>query len=98
MFTKMRTVDGLPRGLTSPWGDVYETDELGVVEVPSDLAGRPPKGDPGDADFDPGEGYLAQVDVWEPGGRTKPTKARQALKRDVTAPEGAEAGTAGEEA
>lgn len=38
------------------------------VEVPDELAGRVPTGKPGDEDYDPGEGLLAQTDVWRPVG------------------------------
>lgn len=41
-----------------------EVEFGGTVEVDAELAGRPPKGEPGDDDHDPGAGLLAQVDVW----------------------------------
>ena len=43
-------------------GDVAPGETL---EVPAAVAGRPPAGTPGEDDFDPGAGLLAQVDVWE---------------------------------
>ena len=52
-----------------------------TVEVPAEIAGRPPKGDrfvdAGAAnpvrnpDFDPGEGLLAQPDAWQPAKASK---------------------------
>ncbi len=39
-----------------------------VVTVPASVAGRSPSGVRGDADFDPGEGLLAQVDNWALAG------------------------------
>lgn len=48
-----------------PWhGESFVTDEYDDVEVPDELAGRPPSGDPEDDNYDPGEGLLAQVDAW----------------------------------
>jgi hypothetical protein len=42
----------------------------GFLEVPTDVAGRAPKGEPGDEDYDPGEGFLAQVNVWKLAPKT----------------------------
>jgi hypothetical protein len=36
-----------------------------VFEIDADIAGRPPSGDPGSDDYDPGEGLLAQVGNYE---------------------------------
>lgn len=42
------------------------------IEVPDELAGRPPGGSPGEEGYDPGEGLLAQS-CWSPGpGRRAP--------------------------
>lgn len=35
------------------------------IEVESEHAGQPPKGDAGEKGFDPGSGMLAQTDVWQ---------------------------------
>lgn len=45
-----------------------------VVEVPADLAGKPPKGEPDHKTYDPGSGLLAQTDVWEPGPKSVPAE------------------------
>lgn len=39
----------------------------GEVEVPNDLAGREPKGEPGTDGYDPGSGLLAQ-EQWRKAG------------------------------
>lgn len=36
------------------------------IEVDSEHAGHPPKGNPGDEGFDAGSGMLALTDVWQP--------------------------------
>lgn len=46
---------------------------LGVaVEVPDDIAGRPPKGKPDADGYDPGEGLLALAHKWRPALKKDP--------------------------
>jgi len=41
------------------------------LDVPDEIAGRAASGEPGAEGYDPGEGLLAQVGVWErAGGRS----------------------------
>lgn len=44
-------------GQSCPFGE--------TVDVPDEVAGRPPSGTPGTKGYDPGEGLLAQTDVWQ---------------------------------
>jgi hypothetical protein len=56
------------------------------IEVDDDLAGRPPKGDPLDADgnpnpdYDYGEGLLAQPDNWQPAKKSTGSKSEENVK------------------
>jgi len=45
----------------------HDVERGHIIEVPADVAGRPPAGEHGDEDYDPGEGLLAQVDNWVAG-------------------------------
>lgn len=65
----------------APFVGVDEFPDLDVVvargvptDVPDEVAGRPPKGAPGDEKYDPGEGLLAQ-DTWSAGPPDKPARA-----------------------
>jgi hypothetical protein len=52
-----------------------------VFAVDSKHAGRPPSGEPGTEDYDPGEGLLAQVSNYELADGSAPTKpAKKATK------------------
>jgi hypothetical protein len=46
------------------------------IDVPDELAGREPSGEPGDDGYDPGEGLLAQSESW----RVKKTPVKSADK------------------
>lgn len=60
-----------------PFGGVeYATDEDLEVDVPDELAGRPPSGVPFDEDYDPGEGLLAQTDSWAAIGAPRPHRPK----------------------
>lgn len=61
--------DGVEIADTGAWASPGEP-----VEVPDEVAGRPPKGKPEDEDYDPGEGLLAQTSNWAKAG-TKAAKA-----------------------
>lgn len=65
MATKLLEYIGGVGPVDTPYGlaDPY-------VEMPAEAAGRPPKGEPGDADYDPGEGYLAQTGAWKLASRS----------------------------
>lgn len=69
--------------VTNVSGEDREIDSLGIVilagetvEVDAAAAGRSPTGEPGDEDYDPGEGLLAQPVNWAPGPTPEPTPAR----------------------
>lgn len=64
----VRHIPGFP--LLDDKGDALTVEEGAVVEVPAEIAGRPPKGEPGTKSYDPGEGFLAQTDVWEAGPKS----------------------------
>lgn len=53
-----------------------EPDE--IFEVDAKLAGRPPKGTPGDEDYDPGEGLLAQVGNYQLAKAPKAATSKEA--------------------
>lgn len=55
-------------------GDALLVEEGTVIEVPSEIAGKAPKGELGNKSYDPGEGLLAQTDVWEPGPKSVAAK------------------------
>jgi hypothetical protein len=44
-----------------------------TVEVPAEIAGKEPTGEPGTKRYQPGEGLLAQPDNWQPGAKTRTT-------------------------
>lgn len=57
-----------------------------VFEVDAKIAGRPPSGDPGAGDYDPGEGLLAQVGNYElADGSTKKKPRKKATPRKPAA-------------
>lgn len=60
---KIKNVSGQPRQIAATG---QEVDAGGITDVRKEFAGRPPKGDPGDDNYDPGEGLLAQPDNWQP--------------------------------
>jgi hypothetical protein len=61
--------DGVEIADTGQWAHPGEP-----VEVPDDVAGRPPKGSPDDEGYDAGQGLLAQPANWAKAG-TKAAKA-----------------------
>lgn len=48
-----------------------------AVEVSKAVAGRAPKGKPGEEGYDPGEGLLAQVDVWREAHKAEVAAAKR---------------------
>lgn len=56
-------------------GAAIECERGGTVEVPAGVAGRPPElgvdDDGNEIVVDPGEGILAQVDIWKPARAPK---------------------------
>lgn len=58
------------------------------IEVPAELAGRAPSGDPTDDTFDPGGGLLAQVDNWQLVEAPKTKKATAGGATDTPADAG----------
>jgi hypothetical protein len=61
--------EGVEIAETGQWANPGEP-----VEVPTEVAGRAPKGKPEDEDYDSGEGLLAQPANWAKAG-TKAAKA-----------------------
>lgn len=68
----VRHLPGFP--LVDDKGEALTVEEGQVIEVPAEIAGKPPKGDPDSKTYDPGSGLLAQADVWEPGPKSVPAK------------------------
>lgn len=63
---------------TGDWVNQGET-----IDVRDSLAGRPPSGEPGTDDYDPGEGLLAQTANWQPvDGKPKAKPKPKASVRD----------------
>jgi transposase len=54
------------------------------VDVPSGFVGSAPKGTPGDEDYSPGEGLLAQVENWTKPGTKAAKNAPPAVDTPVT--------------
>lgn len=77
---KIRNVSGEDRVIPAT-GDFVEAGHQ--VDVPDELGGRPPEGEPTDEDFDPGEGLLAQPDNWKPAAQRKAEKADKAEGADA---------------
>lgn len=63
-------------GQSCPFGE--------VIEVDNDVAGYPPKGEPGTEGYDPGDGLLAQTDVWALAEGEKAPRRRKANSTDET--------------
>lgn len=68
----VRHIAGVP--LVDDDGKALTADEGTVIDVPDEIAGKPPKGEPGNKTYDPGDGLLAQSDVWEAGPKSAPVK------------------------
>lgn len=68
--------DGVEIADTGQWATPGES-----VEVPDEVAGRPPKGKPDSDGYDPGEGLLAQTSSWaRPGTKA----AKEAPSEETT--------------
>lgn len=71
--------------------EIFDTGEWASpgepIEVDAELAGRAPKGEPGDEDFDPGEGLLAQPSNWKLATAAATTKAKKQAEADQVAGE-----------
>lgn len=72
MAKQLRYIGFSAQGVEVGEGDWYGYFPHGeVVEVPDDIAGRPPSGAPGEEKYDPGTGLLAQVGNFELVKQTK---------------------------
>lgn len=72
---KQGTVRHLPGvDLLDDNGDALTVEAGTVIDVPDEIAGKPPKGEPGNKTYDPGSGLLAQTDVWETGPKSASVK------------------------
>lgn len=65
-------------GQSCPFGEVIDVDD--------DIAGHPPKGEPGDKGHDPGAGLLAQTDVWALADGEKAPRHRKSTTTETTEP------------
>lgn len=90
--TAVRYVGGHDEVEIGETGQIVARGE--AVLVPTDVAGRAPKGDPGDDGYDYGEGLLAQPSNWEKARKSDVGKDDESADGDAaddqaTAAEGA---------